>query len=535
MSDDSAYLLGTGGLGGPVMLTKGKIYRVRSNRTIGVIYAAGGQISIDPGVMLTVTDVIGSATEVIFIGAGALETKNRTYSVGWFAGNSLNEKWDFCRRSFAADKHYTCLWPKPSKDDPAAVLAQSYEGNKAYMWRVTAPIYFDDPENNGKILTLGKLCVTSACDAALIFSTANKTEEIDFPFGIWVEGRFNCNYGVRINGEARVKFGGAAQFKRVKLDGVYVEPSLPANVSAADSLQFDFLNVTDYGRYGVNIISRPQVAPTGTVLGLRANYLFTNGGAPTSYYAASAPIALLRLAGPVRGAHVGNILENTAYSNGELDNSDALVLIEANDEGAPKNVTLQNIEMRGNLVKALRSYNSGSGSADKPEWRLERLVNQAASGTIVDVQWADGWKVGRINNGAISSCIAVSGNAPNGQIDGNNTESVNGIADRMRINGNYGFYRSLGNNAVFSMAVTGCGLVEISSADNVNAYALFHTRSGVDGSVVAVGSAATFTSGTTPAGTTGAAGKLNCFANGGRLYLENQTGASLAVKLRMMA
>lgn len=517
------------------MLTKGKIYRVRSNRTIGVIFAAGGQISVDTGVTLTVTDIVGPATEVIFAGAGAVETKNRTYSVGWFAGSSLNEKWDFCRRAFAADKHYTCTWPKPSKEDPAAVLAQSYEGSKAYMWRVTAPIYFDDAENNGKILSFGKLCVTSACDAALVFSTANKTEEIDFPLGIWVEGRFNCNYGARFNGEARVKFSGAAQFKRVMLDGVYVEPSLPVNVSAADSLQFDFLNVTDYGRYGVNVVSRPQVAPTGTVLGLRINYLFTNGGAPTSYYAGSAPVGLIRFAGPVRGAHIGNILENTAYSNGELDNSNALVLLEANNEGAPKNITIHNIEMRGNLVKAVNSYNVGSGSADKPEWRVERIVNQAAAGTIVDVQWADGWKVGRINTGAISSCIAVSGNAPNGQIDGNNTESVNGIADRQRINGNYGFYRSLSNNSVFSMAVTGCGIVEISCSDNVNAFALFHTRSGADGVVISVGSSATFTTGVTPTGTTGAAGKLNCYTNGGRIYLENQLGSSAALKFRMLA
>lgn len=515
-------------MGGPVLLTLGKVYRVRNNRAVGVIFSGGGVISIDAGVTLSVVDVVGPITGVVFVGMGVVETVNRTYSVGWFEGNSLNEKWDFCRRAFAADKHYTCVWPKPAKGDPAAVLAQSYEGNKAYMWRVNAPIYFDDPENNGRIFSLGKLCVTDSCDAALIFSTTHKTEEIDFPFGVWVEGRFNCNYGIRINGGARVKFGGATQLKRIKLDGLYVEPDLPIVGAAVDTLQFDFLGVTDYGRYGVNVVSRS----TGTVLGLCINLLFTNGGAPLSYYAGSAPIALLRLTGPLRGCHIGNILENTAYSNGELNNSDALVLIQSNDEGAPRNVVINNIEMRGNLVKAVRSYNSGAVTADKPEWRVERVVNQATAGTIIDVQWADGWKVGKINTGAISSCIAVAGNAPNGQINGNNTECVNGIADRMRINGDYGFYRPLGNNSIFSMAITGSGVVEVSSADNINAFAMFSTRSGFDGAAVFVGSEATFTSGVTPTGTTGPVGKLNCFTNDWKVYVENRTGVAIAVKLR---
>ena len=195
IADDGAYLLGAGGAGGPIMLTHGKTYRVSSNRTIGTVWAAGGVISVDAGVTLTVKGVVGPAASVIFSGLGIVETKTRTYSVAWFAGASLNEKWDMCRRSFLADQHYTCHWPRPDKTDAAAVLATGAEGARGYMWRVTAPVVFDDPENNGTIISDAKLCVTAACDAALLFSTANKTEEINFPVGLWVEGRYNCNYG----------------------------------------------------------------------------------------------------------------------------------------------------------------------------------------------------------------------------------------------------------------------------------------------------------------------------------------------------
>lgn len=535
IADDGLYLLGAGGAGVPIMLTPGKTYRVSSNRTIGTVWAAGGVISVDAGITLTVKGVVGPAAAVIFSGLGIVETKTRTYSVAWFAGASLNEKWDMCRRSFLADQHYTCHWPRPDKTDAAAVLATGAEGTRGYMWRVTAPVVFDDPENNGTIISDAKLCVTAACDAALLFSTANKTEEINFPVGLWVEGRYNCNYGIRINGGARLKFGGAVHTKRIKMDGVYVEPSLPANAVAADQIQFEFLNVTDYGRYGVNIVGRPQVQPTGIANSIRIGFLFSNGGAPAASYGSSAPVALLRAAGLIRGLRVDYVQENTAYSGGELDNSAALVLIEANDEGAPKDVVVEQIGMRGNLAKAVKAINSGSGSAQKSTFRVGRITNNASAGAIVDLDWTDSVELGAINAGTLYSGAVTHSNTSDLRTSGITTEAISGVADRMLINGALTLIRDIGNNSVNNFSVSGYGsmLVILESADPA-ANAIAHLSGTGTLTAVSVGSKATVSSNTTLVGSTGTSGMVNLSANNGRVYVENRTGVTLKCKVKAL-
>ena len=88
-----------------------------------------------------------------------------------------------------------------------------------------------------------------------ILSTINKSEEITFPNGLWLEGGAErltplCNNGIRICGGARIKFNSATRLKTFKESCLLIDNYYFGN----DEIQFDFLEVTGYGKNGVYLI-----------------------------------------------------------------------------------------------------------------------------------------------------------------------------------------------------------------------------------------------------------------------------------------
>jgi hypothetical protein len=517
---------------GITYLTIGKIYRISTNVSCGVIFNGGGLISVDSGVVFECAEVIGPNYSAVFMGLGIVKTKNFTYHIGWFSGNSLNEKWDFLRRGFHVDQHYICYWDKPSRTDSGAIQS-SYQGVYSWHWNVTSPIIFDDPENNGTIYANGRLSVSANITSALLFSVTNKTEEISFPVGIWINGNFNCDFGILMNGGARIIFCGSTYVKEVRLDGLYLEPILPVNITALDEISFDFVNVTNFGRYGIQIYGHAQVQPVGNILGIRIKHLFTNGGAPLAYYANSSPIAVLCLKGVHRGVHIDYIEENTNYSSGQLDCSKALVQIVTTSDGAPQGVYIGHIQARGNIATALLTEYSNLADPSSCEVMVGKITTITQTGNQVTLGRSNGSSIGRINSGVLSyGAIVLNSDATRTNIVGNNLSCINGVSDYSSLNGVQFLTRNLGNNGVIGQNFYGNAITLLLTSTVPNVWLQAQLLSGGTIQIISVGSLVDISS-VVLTGTTGTVGRFTVSCSGGlHVYMENRTGVGCNAVLR---
>ncbi len=169
--------------------------------------AEGAVLTIESGKTLTVRGDIRAGDYVIFDGAGIVDVNEgcRHLNLAWFAGTSLDAKWDFARRGLINLYPYTAHVPHPRKDDPAAVYV-SDGGRERWFWKLDAPMQFDDPENRGEWTIDGHIQATTAMASMFVFSPTNKTEDLIFKTPILLDANSLADECVRINGGARVKF-----------------------------------------------------------------------------------------------------------------------------------------------------------------------------------------------------------------------------------------------------------------------------------------------------------------------------------------
>lgn len=182
---------------------------VTSPPNISIRVQKGASITVASGVTLKIKGPFQAGNYVIFSGAGAVDFNegSRHHNLAWYAGNSINEKWDFCRRGLKNLFPYTAHIPHPADGDPAATFQYKENGaSKLWFWKLTAPIYFDDPENRGEWTIDGHIQAQNAVHSMFYFSPYNKCEDVTFRTDVLLDGNGVAERGVYCNGGARIKF-----------------------------------------------------------------------------------------------------------------------------------------------------------------------------------------------------------------------------------------------------------------------------------------------------------------------------------------
>lgn len=119
------------------------------------------------------------------------------YNIGWFDGDSINEKWDVLRRGLMDNRPYKVVVPKAKKSLKGTVDCSVNKDGTYYAWKLTAPMYFNNKENLGTFTGLS-VYATEEMDSALIFGNSSKTEGMSFS-SIGVSGNNKVKNAILIN------------------------------------------------------------------------------------------------------------------------------------------------------------------------------------------------------------------------------------------------------------------------------------------------------------------------------------------------
>lgn len=502
-----------------VILPVGRVFRVSTNTTIGTVLFAGGKILVDAGVTLTVAAVSAPPSDIVFQGGGTVKIANQQWSLGWFAGNTADAKWDFLRRGLTWNVPYVCQFSAPKAGDPAAVLSSGGE----WWWKVAAPMQFDDPENEGIIYVSGGFRCTATMQSGFLFSPINKTENIMFIGLLRVDGQLTCDYPVHIKGGARLKFIGELRpFNGV--ENLRVDTSL----HPVDELEIDILHSTRFSRYAGNFIGTDGNRP---MLHCRFGHLMTNGATP-----GSTPSDFFNFEGVMRSVSVDMI---TSHVDGSLvAPSSSVVRVTNNSVGAPQfGIRFGAIANRVSTCSGIRLVQTAGGSA-KPSVSVGDLYSAGTSALpSVQLQWSQYTTIQKIE--PAGSYVAVSSDCTDTSLPRMDLWRLTDAGVRTRIEGILTRSMTAGTTPLANDTATVFNLLDsntrrtgilsiATSADNNSG--VFHVRVGSSPLLraLAVGGNVNVTTGVLT-GTTGVAGKFTVSVAGDSVYLENRTGGQLDI------
>ena len=279
-----------------------------------LIIGKNGYVTVDENVTFSVKHVQCDNSQMCFKGKGKINVRDNKYSVAWYEGDYINLKWDFLRKDFESGKPYTVVFPVPNVNDTAYISTTI----SPRAWKLNAPLIFDDTENVGTVIFESELYAVSQVDKMIHFSVSEKTEDIDFPNGIRLNGNNVAKYGLYFDGGARLKFYGTTRIIQCETN-IYI----PNNIASTDELEFQFLNITGYKKVGIHFDCKE------ICIGPKINYLFSNG-------CQSGGTNILLISGIVRGFSCDKFIQiiGTPY----LDVSDSNIKITPNQFGTCKNL-----------------------------------------------------------------------------------------------------------------------------------------------------------------------------------------------------
>ena len=490
-------------INGSVYVANGT-FRISKDITIDtLIIGKNGYITVDENVTFSVKHVQCDNSQMCFKGKGKINVRDNKYSVAWYEGDFINLKWDFLRKDFESGKPYTVVFPIPNVNDPAYISTTL----SPRAWKLNAPLIFDDTENVGTVIFESELYAVSQVDKMIHFSVSEKTEDIDFPNGIRLNGNNVAKYGLYFDGGARLKFYGTTRIIQCETN-IYI----PNNIASTDELEFQFLNITGYKKVGMHFDCKE------ICIGTKINYLFSNG-------CQSGGTNILLISGIVRGFTCDKFMQiiGTPY----LDISDSNIKITPNQFGTCKNLVPYFKEIiiynsKSPIIKALgnSSYTVSfvidkvnSMSEGTRDYEELIILDKVEKSSISNVVFSD----------ATKNYIEVKENCKNIHI--NNTPSklikkpVN--CEDLYINGEKYAYVSLNNETVAKLYHPSNGLIKISS-NAANLYGLLMCNTATIQNLVS-SDLINVTTGILT-GTTGASGKLNISFNGNYIYIENRVG-----------
>lgn len=517
-------------------------FLISQSVSIGNLKCLGGAIVVSAGITLTVASIDADLSMTIFYGAGTVKTKNSRYSIPWFAGNSLNEKWDFCTRGFldAYTKHV--ILPDVRDDDPAMVLNHY---NKP-SWGLTAPMYFSNKHNCTVFESYGRIVPKQAMSQALvIFSDDSKTEDVTFTNGLLLEGRYLVNTCMEIRGGARLFFGNWTRARYC--NGNAIEWN--TKVQASDEITFQNLEVSGYGNIGLAVHSE------NINLNCKIENLFTNG----SGYASGTTINGVLMTGSVSGSNVVSIKGHTKnlridrfFENlgalGFTHITDCFIRVTSENVGA----TVEGEFNPGTICLSVGEFiSTADAAASKPVLitgvttgsrkipvEIESIKTYRISAGIVQLNYARNCKIGKIR-GSVSSIespetafLQISSNCENIDVTNNDLITIGGYCDGLLQGGKTVIPKTtLAPDTAISIRLPHQGNVPINIVGSGSTvWASFVSRYGSSFGLIDKGTAVTVTTGALT-GTTGTAGTVTISVNvvsntDRRLYIENRIASN---------
>ena len=270
VTDDTAAILAASNAG-TVLLAPGQVYKVTGGTHVTRVVNNGGLLKCEAGVV-TYDAVIGDPAVVCFTGEGAFRNRSNTYSIGHYVGDTYNKKWDFLRRALIANERKVIVMPAMAPTDPAYWAPG--------VAKTDAAIKIGDPENNAVYVRYTAFAATAQGQEAVIefsgkesgASSALKTEDVSWPFGIDIDCLSVAKFGVLSHGGARMHFRGKSRIMRPRLDGVCTIMD-EAGVLDAAQPEFDWLECSRFGRNAVSYYG----SSTRAVHRMKIGTLISNG------------------------------------------------------------------------------------------------------------------------------------------------------------------------------------------------------------------------------------------------------------------
>ena len=479
-------------------------FRISTNTNIGtLVVGKDGYILVDENVVFTVDTVVCNKSQLVFKGNGKISIRDNTYSVAWYEGNTVNKKWDFLRKDFESGKPYTVVFPLPNVNDTAYISTTI----SPHAWKLDAPLIFDDAENIGKVYFESELIAINSVDKMLFFSPFEKTEDIEFPLGIKLNGNNLANYGLYFDGGARLKFYNTSRIIQCNTN-VYA----PCNIASIDELEFSFLNVTGYKDKGIYFNCK------NIGIGVKINYLFSNG-------CQEGGSNILHLSGLVRGFSCDKFMQviGTPY----IDVSDSNIKITPNQVGTCKTLVPYFKEIiiynsRSPIIKALgnSSYNVSivvdkinSMSEGTQDYKELILLDSVEKSSISNVVFSDITK----------NYIEIRDNCKNIYINNVDMKYIKKPCNpqNLWLNNEKYSYLTIPNDSVAKVYCVTNGLIKLTSNAS-NLYGLLMCNV-ADIKNLASCELINATTGVLT-GTTGEQGKLNISFSGDYIYIENRVG-----------
>ena len=468
-----------------------------------LIIGKNGYVTVDENVTFSVKHVQCDNSQMCFKGKGKINVRDNKYSVAWYEGDYINLKWDFLRKDFESGKPYTVVFPIPNVNDPAYISSTI----SPRAWKLNAPLIFDDAENLGTIIFESELYAVSQVDKMVHFSVSEKTEDIDFPNGIRLNGNNVAKYGLYFDGGARLKFYGTTRIIQCETN-IYI----PNNIASTDELEFQFLNITGYKKVGIHFDSKE------ICIGTKINYLFSNG-------CQSGGTNILLISGIVRGFSCNKFMQiiGTPY----LDVSDSNIKITPNQFGTCKNLVPYFKEIiiynsKSPIIKALgnSSYNVSfvidkvnSMSEGTQDYKELILLDKVEKSSISNVVFSDSTK----------NYIEIRDNCNNIYINNVDMKYIKKPCNpqNLWLNNEKYSYLTIPNDSVAKVYCITNGLIKLTSnASNLYGLLMWNVA---DIKNLASSDLINVTTGVL-SGTTGSQGKLNISFNGSYIYIENRVG-----------
>lgn len=511
IADDTAYLIAANAAYGRIVLNPGKIFRCSSDITIGVIYAAGGIISIDAGVTLTYSSVEGDWNTICFSGNGTARATSRSYSIGHYAGSSLDAKWNMCRRAFIAYDTKEVHFHRPPASDPAA----SGPG----VWKLNAPIIIDDPENVIKLFQYGPWYANTPMTQMIEYSPVAKTENINWAIGLELDGGNHATHGELIHGGARIHHYGYTAFNRFLGDDIHCFTDL----WPMDELYYQWVNCTGFGGIGLNISG----GAGGPVLGGSVDNLFFNG-------ASAGATNVYKLSGNVRGFRILNLLENTYAPSGLFEPSESFGLVENTATSAPLDCTIGDTFLNVTTKPALIARDTTSGAGGKIGLNIGKQF--AVNGATIPLQlaWCDRLIIEpQRQDGTLGTIVSFGSGVVNVDVQGVEDFRIGGRqASKLRIEGSYVFRQPLADDAlaVLTTSASPFGVISVVCSRGSDAVAQLFANGPETLIAIYAGTDINLTTGVLAPGE-GVDGKLNLSLVAGTLYISNRLGSTYTMSI----
>lgn len=169
---------------------------------------AGGVITVNTGITLTIDGSIIAPSKVLFQGLGTVVINRGIIDVAWFDGTDASTKTSFCLRGIQNTNgtgKVLAYYPPQPGDSWATQSANLQWG---YGWKVTAPIALEQTQNFTVYLTYTSFIATAAMDAIFTLGKAGaKADGQCFPVRLKTDGGNGlANWGVRIYGSSHSYF-----------------------------------------------------------------------------------------------------------------------------------------------------------------------------------------------------------------------------------------------------------------------------------------------------------------------------------------